>query len=67
MRLANELTNLRPQIMAIIDASIDARRDLQATLHVSRVFELEILCLNLSLLYPISYMMRRIRTVDDEN
>ena len=41
MRLASELTNLRPQIMTIIDASIDARRDLQATLHVSRVFELE--------------------------
>ena len=43
MRLASEVTNLRPQIMTIIDASIDARRDLQATLHVSRVFELEIL------------------------
>ena len=36
MRLVSELTNLRPQIMTIIDASIDARRDLQATLHVSR-------------------------------
>ena len=37
MRLVSELTNLRPQIMTIIDASIHIRRHaLQATLHVSR-------------------------------